>query len=80
MNKFRLLGAMCATSLFFSMASQAASFDFSGANGYIGAQETRTSDNGVTASGYYYDGGWIPAPLWQRNDGPTDNGIGVCSE
>lgn len=77
MNKLLLSGAICATSLFFSMASQAAPFDFSGPNGIAG---TTLTDGGVTASGFYYSGTWIATNLYVRGDGPADNGLGVCSE
>jgi hypothetical protein len=78
MNKFRLLGAMCATSLVFSMATQAASFDFSGGPGYLGSNTL--VDNGVTAVATYYNGDWQrDASLYQRNE-TNDHGIGVCSE
>ena len=79
MNKFHLLGAICATSLFFSMASQAASFDFStGTLGDLGTN-TFTDASGVTADGFYWDGSeWADANLYRRNQ-TDDQGFGVCS-
>ena len=78
MNKLLLSGAVCATSLFFSMASQAASFDFAGNGGYLGV--TSLENNGVTATAHYYDGGWIDRVSLYQRDETNDHGLGVCSE
>ena len=77
MNKFRLLGAMCATSLVFSMPSQAATFDFAGIGGDLNTNSLTV--NGVTADSFYWNGSsWADADLYQRNES-NDHGLGVCS-
>ena len=81
MNKLRLLGAMCATSLVFSMPSQAATFDFS--LGALGDLNTNTyaDPSGVIAESFYWNSGtgtWDDADLYRRNQ-TNDHGFGVCS-
>ena len=80
MRHSHLLGAVCATSLLFSIPSHASTeaFDFAGSGAYLGTSST--TDNGVTATGFYNDGGsWTEASLYQRDE-TNDHGLGVCSE
>ena len=61
-------------------------YDFSllnpgGVEGLINGGDTSWTDGIVTVTGFAdFGGGFVPAPLWVRNSGNIDNGLGVCSE
>lgn len=79
MNKLCLAGAVCATSLVFSIPSHAApvSFNFAGAGGDLNTNTLTV--NGVTAESFYWNVSvWGAADLYQRN-ASNDHGLGVCS-
>jgi PEP-CTERM motif len=46
--------------------------------GPLGASTYTDPTTGVVAAGYYFDGGWLSANLFVRNE-PNDHGLGICS-
>ena len=78
----RVVAALAAVVAFSSPASAAPMYDFSSLSGgtvtNLGPDELLPG--GITGSAFYLNGTWQPSVLIVRNEGPDDQGLGVCSE
>lgn len=50
--------------------------DFSGLGGELG---TSVEIGGIVIDGFYFNGSWMAANLFQRDEDPEDHGMGVCN-
>jgi hypothetical protein len=62
--------------LLFAANADAIVIDFSGAGGELG---TSVNIGGVVIDGFYFNGSWLSANLFQRDEDPSDHGLGVCN-